>query len=85
MSRPALGPTQHPIQWIPGTLSLGLKRPAREADHSHPASAEVNNVWSYTSTPSTPLWRDANLKIAQRQLDLYLTFYKHTSVLPLYY
>jgi hypothetical protein len=26
-SRPALGPTQPPIQWVPGALSLGVKRP----------------------------------------------------------
>jgi hypothetical protein len=25
---------QPPIQWVPGVLSLGVKRPAREADHS---------------------------------------------------
>jgi hypothetical protein len=30
-SRPALGPTQPPIQWIPGTLSAEIKRPGREA------------------------------------------------------
>jgi hypothetical protein len=35
----------------PGALSLGLKRPGREADHSPPSSAEVKNAWSYTSTP----------------------------------
>jgi hypothetical protein len=29
----------------------GVKRPVREADHSHPSSAKVENVWSYTSTP----------------------------------
>jgi hypothetical protein len=34
-----------------GTLSLGVKRPRREADHSPPSSAEVKNEWSYTSTP----------------------------------
>jgi hypothetical protein len=42
-SRPALGSTQPPIQWVPGVLSPGVKRPGREADHSHPASAEVKN------------------------------------------
>jgi hypothetical protein len=30
-----------PIQWVPGALSLGVKRPMREADHSPPSSAEV--------------------------------------------
>jgi hypothetical protein len=47
----ALGPTQPPIQWIPGDLSLGVKRPGREADYSPPSGAEVKNAWSYTSTP----------------------------------
>jgi hypothetical protein len=51
VSRPALGSIQPPIQWIPGALSLGLKRPGREADHSLPSSAEVKNSWSYASTP----------------------------------
>jgi hypothetical protein len=34
-------PIQPPIQWVPGALSLGVKRPEREADHSPPSSAEV--------------------------------------------
>jgi hypothetical protein len=42
---------QPPIQWVPGALSLGVKRPRCEADHSPPSSAEVKNVWSYTCTP----------------------------------
>jgi len=40
-STPALGPTQPPIQWVPGALSLGLWWPGREADHSPPSSAEA--------------------------------------------
>jgi hypothetical protein len=40
-SRKALGPTQPPIKWVPGALSLGIERLGREADHSHPSSAEV--------------------------------------------
>jgi hypothetical protein len=50
-SRTALEPNQPPIQWVPGALSLVVKRPGREADHSPPASAEDKNAWSYTSTP----------------------------------
>jgi hypothetical protein len=45
VSRPALGPTQPPVQRVPGVLSPGVKvRPGRDADHSSPSSAEVNNV-----------------------------------------
>jgi len=51
VSRPALGPTQHPIQWVAGAVSLGTKQPGREADHLPPSTAEVQNAWSYTSTP----------------------------------
>jgi hypothetical protein len=43
-SRPALGPTQLFIEWVPGALSLGVKWPGREADHSRPSSAEVKNA-----------------------------------------
>jgi hypothetical protein len=51
VSRTALGPTQRPMQWVPWALSLEVKRPGREADHSLPSSAEVKNAWSYTSIP----------------------------------
>jgi hypothetical protein len=50
-SRPALGPSQHPIQWEPGALSLGVKLPGCETDHSPPASAEVKNAWNCAYTP----------------------------------
>jgi len=46
---------QHPIQWVPGALSLGVKRPAREADHSPPSSAEIKNEWNCTSTSTIRL------------------------------
>jgi hypothetical protein len=39
--RTALGPTQPPIQWVSGALSLGVKRPVRETHHFPPPSAEV--------------------------------------------
>jgi hypothetical protein len=51
MSRMVLGPTQPPIQWMPGSLSLGVKWLRHEADHSPPSSAEVKNASSYISTP----------------------------------
>jgi hypothetical protein len=40
-----------PNQWIPGTLSPGLKLSGRGADHSPPTDAEVKKMWLYTSTP----------------------------------
>jgi hypothetical protein len=45
------GPPKPPIQWVPGALSPGVKGPGREADSSHPTSAEVTKTWFYTSTP----------------------------------
>jgi len=51
VSRPALGPTQRPIQWLPGVLSLVIKEPGREADNSPPSSAECKYAWNYTSIP----------------------------------
>jgi hypothetical protein len=50
-SRPALGPTQPPVQWVPGALSPWVKRQAREADHLPPASAEVKKMWIRTIAP----------------------------------
>jgi hypothetical protein len=44
-------PTQLPIQRAPEALSLQLKWPGREADHSHPSNAEIKSEWSYASTP----------------------------------
>jgi hypothetical protein len=41
VSRTALGPTQPPIQCVPGALSLRVKRSGCESDHSIPCSAEV--------------------------------------------
>jgi len=38
-SRPALGPTQPPSHWIPGSLFVVVKLLWREADYSPPSSA----------------------------------------------
>ena len=50
LSIPALGPTQPPVQWVPG-LSRGKEWPGRDADTSPPSSAVVMKEQSYTSTP----------------------------------
>jgi hypothetical protein len=39
-----------PIQWVPGALPFGAKRPECEADHSSPCSTGVKNAWSNTYT-----------------------------------
>jgi hypothetical protein len=58
MYRPALGPTQPPIQWVPGTFSFGVKRPGREADHSPQSSAEFKECLElYLHSPNTSSWR----------------------------
>jgi hypothetical protein len=48
VSSPSLGPTQPPIQWVPGALSLGVK-----LTHSPPSCVEVKNACICTST--TPI------------------------------
>jgi hypothetical protein len=58
---------------VSGAISLGIKRLGREADHSPPSSAEVEEcVELYLYSPNTPSWRGVQLK-AQGQLYLYLT------------
>jgi hypothetical protein len=43
------------LQWVPGSLSLGLKPRGRESHHPPPCSAAVKNAWSCTSAPLTRL------------------------------
>jgi hypothetical protein len=47
------GSEAHPVSYPIGTRGccLGGESAGCEADHSPPSSAEVKNVWSYTSTP----------------------------------
>jgi hypothetical protein len=59
----ALGPTQPSIQWVPGALSMGVKRPGREADHSPQSNAVVKECMKlYLHSSNTPSWRCAQLK-----------------------
>jgi hypothetical protein len=58
--RTVLGPTQPPIQWVRGALSLGVKWTEHAADHSPPSSAEVKeSVELYLHSLNTPSWRGA--------------------------
>jgi len=52
VSKLALGPTQPAVHWVTRTLSLQVKQQGHDTDYSPPSSAEFNNAWSYTSTPS---------------------------------
>jgi hypothetical protein len=79
-SRTALGPNQPPIQWVPGALSLGVKRPGRETHYSPLSIAEIEQcVETYFHSPNTPSWRGAQLKQntenkAEFMLIMYLIF-----------
>jgi hypothetical protein len=61
VSRMSLGSTLPPIQWIPGALSLEVKRPGCEAEHSPPpSSAKVKECTElYLHSPKTPSWHGA--------------------------
>jgi hypothetical protein len=59
----ALGPTQPPVQWVPGALSLGVKWLGHEADGLPPSSAEAKEcIELYLHSPNTPSWHGAQLK-----------------------
>jgi hypothetical protein len=40
-SRMALGSTHPPLQWVQGALSLAVKWPGHEAEHSPPSSTKI--------------------------------------------
>jgi hypothetical protein len=62
-SRPALGPTQPPIQQVPGILSPGVKRGRGVLLTTNPHIVPRSRISiSYTSSPpppQTPSWRVA--------------------------
>jgi hypothetical protein len=58
-SRPALGPTQHLIQWLPGALPEGFMQLSRNAYQSPPSGAEVKNGGAIPPLPRTFYWRGA--------------------------
>jgi hypothetical protein len=80
-SRPALGSTQPPVQWVPGAFSPGVKRPGREAEHSPPTSAEVKKMWIYTSTPHTVSWRSVSLVKHRDNFTFYFLLAKYICII----
>jgi hypothetical protein len=49
-------PAFYPVGTGEGAYSPGVNRLGREADYSSPQSAEVNNVWSCSSTAPHASW-----------------------------
>jgi hypothetical protein len=56
---PALGSTETPVQWVPGSLSLWVKRQGLEADHSSLPNAEVKNGGAISQLPHASSWHVA--------------------------
>ena len=56
VSRPALGPTQLPLEQVPGGFAPVLKQLGNQVGHSSPPTPKIKNEWSCTSFPLVPLW-----------------------------
>jgi hypothetical protein len=51
--------TQPSVQWVPGALSLEVKRQGHEADHSPPSNAEVKNGGAIPPVLHMSSWHNA--------------------------
>jgi hypothetical protein len=67
-SRPVLGSTQPPSQWVLAALTPGVKQPGCEVDHSLQTSAKVKKTCIYTSTPPYVFMAQCLISKAQGQL-----------------
>jgi len=83
LPRPALGPTQPPIWWVPG-LSRGKERPERDADPS-----PLLVPWSRKSRaiPLLPLWAVRSVQSLSACTRVHFTFYLSvgSQLLPLHF
>ena len=72
LSRPDLGPTQPPVQWV-HSLSRGKERPERDADHS-----PLLVPWSRKSRviPLLPLWAVRPVQSLSACTRVHFTFYR---------
>jgi hypothetical protein len=77
-----MGPTQPPIQWVPGALSPGVKRQGSVADHSPPSSAEVKNGGAIPPLPHMSSWHIPYLIKQRENFIFYLYIYLSVALQP---
>jgi hypothetical protein len=73
-SRPALGPTQPPVQGAPGAVSLEVNQQWHEAENSPPSSGKIKNSGGIPALIHMPSWRTAQLTT-----EIALLFFLHYS------
>jgi len=79
---PVLGPTQPPVQWVPGFIHSGVQFLRCESNPKPLYSAEDENEWRYTSTAPIGLhgMDMGNFYFCY----LYLVFFSSFKILPFF-